>query len=92
MATEITWTYNKDRTLRARKGAKGQPIIQRKGFDGGERFVKLENSACSTAGCSICKTEIDEAREWAERRLSKKGRKPAPTPALDSFGAATLGC
>ncbi len=87
MATEITWTYNKDRTLRARKGAKGQPIIQRKDFNTGTRFVKLENSACGDASCSICGREIDAAREWAERRLSKKGRKPVVEAA-----PAELGC
>ncbi len=88
MATEITWTYNKDRTLRARKGAKGQPIIQRKGYDErAGRFVKLENSTCGQEDCSICGLELDEAREWAERRLSKKGRKPVVEAA-----PAELGC
>ena len=70
----IKWTYNKDRALRTRKGAKGQTIIHREFFG---KFKPIRETFCSLGpSCPVCGPEVREAEEWANRRLSKKGAKP----------------
>lgn len=79
---KTNWTYNKDRTLRTRKGAKGQVILHRNEGSAAERWLPYDKTICTIASngefCSVCSYERDAALAWATRRLSKKGRKPEP--------------